>query len=246
MRLLLSLRVLKDAAYDMKYYSKLRGFLFGLQKESKAFNKHELNGCKFFCYSNVFPPKDMRAEEQRTLIVSSPSKDFIYWLRGRLSEWQERNKPVEIGELQFAIEGMRSLVPRVGRKARLITGTPIVMRIPKERYAQYGIESERPFEYWKPQHDFGAFLKQLNDNLLKKYNQYYGRNMNEQLFEGFEFLDETCVHRIENGREMKTVGTLWKFDFTHLSENQRKVLQFGLDTGLGELNSSGFGFVNVV
>ena len=38
MRLLIKLKSLKSAAYDLKYYHKLRGFLYGLQKSSKYFN----------------------------------------------------------------------------------------------------------------------------------------------------------------------------------------------------------------
>jgi len=129
----------------------------------------------------------------------------------------------------------------------MITGTPIVMRVPKERYADYGIESKRPYEYWRPEYDFNAFVKQLSDNLVKKYNQYYNKNIkNQNLFEIFKFKKSVCVHRIEEEVEQKTIGSLWEFKFNHLEPEQKKILNLGLESGLGELNSSGFGFMNVV
>src|SRR3989338_3946280 len=246
MRLLIKLRSLKACAYDKKYYHKLRGFIYGLQRESKVFNRHVLQGYKYFCYSNIFPVEDMRNGERRSLIVSCPSTDWIDWLRGRLERYHDTKKPVEIGEMQFSIEELKSLMPRIGRRAKLITGTPIVLRIPKEKYRHYGISSTRPFEYWRPQYDFSAFLKQLNDNLLKKYKQYFGGKLsNIPLFEEFHFKRSVCVHRIENGVEIPTVGTLWEFGFSHIDEQQRKVLELGLESGFGELNASGFGFVRV-
>src|SRR4030042_1133328 len=160
---------------------------------------------------------------------------------------QELRRNVEIGEMQFSIEKVSTFSPHIDAKLTLKTDTPLVLRIPKERYAEYRITSRRPYEYWRPQYDFDAFLKQLNDNLLKKYNQYYGKNVNEYLFEEFEMIDDPlCVHRVENGKEVKTVCTLWKFGFNHLEKERKKIIEFALDTGLGELNSSGFGFVNVV
>ncbi len=247
MRLLIKLKSLKYCSYDKKYYSKLRGFLYSLQKGSGVFNRHEIDGYKFFSYSNIFPAQDMRYGESRHLIVSCPSSDFIYWLRGRLTEIQELKKPVEIGEMQFIAESVTNFTPKIMNNASLITGTPIVMRIPKEQYEQYGIKSKRPYEFWRPEYDFNAFVRQLSDNLIKKYNKYYNKKIeNQNLFEMFKFRKSVCVHRVEEGIEQRTIGSLWEFKFSHLEPEQKKILWLGLESGFGELNSSGFGFMNVV
>ena len=247
MRLLISFRSLKYCSYDLRYYHKLRGFLYDLQRDSKAFNRHVLEGYKFFAYSNIFPAIDMKPGDFRTLIVSCPNKDWIDWLRGRLERYKDSGKLVEIGEMQFRIEKLQTLLPHVEKSVKIITGTPVVLRIPQEKYNTYGITSERSYEYWKPQYDFNAFLKQLSDNLVKKYNLYYNENVKEiSLFEQFQFKKEVCVHRIEDGVEIPTIGTLWEIRFDHLDEQKRKILQLGLESGFGELNSSGFGFVNKV
>lgn len=247
MRILLKLKSLKNCAYDLKYYNKVRGFLYGLQKNSKYFNKHDNTGYKLYSFSNILPPKDIFTGNVRTLIISSPDTDFLYFLYGKLSAMMHSTNPVNIGEMQFEIENVSFLKTFIRDNSALITGTPIVMRIPKEQYKNYGIESNRPYEYWRPEHDFNAFVKQLSDNLVKKYNQYYNKKVQEQnLFEMFKFKKPVCVHRIENGIEIKTIGSLWEFQFNHLEPEQRRILHLGLESGFGELNSSGFGFMNVV
>ena len=247
MRILLKLKSLKDCFYDLKYYNKVRGFLFALQKDSKYFNKHDNTGYKLYSFSNLLPPVKMKKDDIRTLIISSPDIDFIRWIYGRISEMSHSTKPVNIGEMQFEIKSVSFLKTFVDSGSAIITGTPIVMRIPKERYGDYGIESKRPFEYWRPEYDFNAFVKQLSDNLIKKYSQYYNKKVeSKNLFEMFKFKKPVCVHRIENGIEIKTIGSLWEFKFNQLEPEQRRILNLGLESGLGELNSSGFGFMNVV
>lgn len=41
------------------------------------------------------------------------------------------------------------------------------------------------------------------------------------------------------------LSSIWEFAFSYLRREQRGVLEFGLDCGFGELNSLGFGFMNV-
>ena len=104
MRLLIKLKALKYCSYDKKYYSKLRGFLYALQKDSRYFNRHNNEGYKFYSFSNLIPPLDVKKGEIRTLIVSSPDKDFIRWLYGKVSEMSHSTAPINIGEMQFDIE----------------------------------------------------------------------------------------------------------------------------------------------
>ena len=247
MRLLLSLRSAKDAEYDLKYFHKLREFLYGLQKDSETFNKHVEKGYKFFSFSNIFPALNMKQGESRTLIISSPHKDFIYYLRGRIEEIKDLRKPVNIGEMQFEIKNVKTFNLSVRRHMKIQTGTPIIIRIPKLRYSEYGIKSERPYEYWRPNMDFKAFLKQLTENILKKYNGFYGCKANVPIFQSFKLKKKAvCLHHIERGREVMSIGTLWDFEFHNLTSEQMKIIELGMESGFGELNGSGFGFMNEV
>ena len=70
MRLIVTLRVLNSCAYDLRYYSKLRGFLYNLQKGSSEFNQHDKEKYKHYCFSNIFPTLDMKEKDKRTLIIT--------------------------------------------------------------------------------------------------------------------------------------------------------------------------------
>ena len=88
------------------------------------------------------------------------------------------------------------------------------------------------------QYPFDAFTKQLEDNLFKKYNMFYGTLVETSpLSELFVFQKQVC-NRVVTKRK----GVI----FNYLSREKDTIIQFGLDAGLGELNSPGFGFMNVV
>jgi CRISPR-associated endoribonuclease Cas6 len=43
------------------------------------------------------------------------------------------------------------------------------------------------------------------------------------------------------------IGTLWEFAFNQpTSKTGKQLIQFALDSGIGELNSLGFGFMNLI
>ena len=249
MRLLLKLRTLKDQTYDLKYHHKLQGFIYDLLNGTPYAKLHDRKGYKFFCFSNIFPLENMRTGDIRNLIISSPDAGLIEVLNRRLAEAVEEEKPANIGEMSFKLEEVRLLKPKLWRSCKLITGTPIVVRIPKENYGKYGIKPPKDYDYvyWRKQYPFKAFIKQLEENLFKKYGEFCRRSLKEfPLFERFMYKKQVCNHVVLGEKEIMILGSVWEFSFNHLNEEQSKILQFGLDCGFGELNSVGFGFMNVV
>jgi CRISPR-associated endoribonuclease Cas6 len=229
-RVLVELRASCDCVYDLKYHHKLQGFLYSLLKGSDYENLHNRLGYKFFSFSNIFPPKDMRKGDVRHLLIASPDTKLISVFTDHLSRLNCTN----IGEMSFRVESISVLMPKVRRSCTLITGTPIVVRIPRTNYAKYGINppKEYPYVYWRKQYPFNAFIKQLEDNLFKKYNMFHNTSMEVfPLFEQFTFQKQVCNHIIIKGREVKVFGSLWKFIFSNLYKEKRKTIQFGLDTG---------------
>jgi CRISPR-associated endoribonuclease Cas6 len=248
MRLLVELRALRDCVYDLMYHHKLQGFLYGLLKGSVYQDLHNKKGYKFFSFSNIFPSVDIHEGEPRNLLISSPDPGLIGVFKERLDDLHRDGGCVNIGEMSFGVESVSVLKPRVGCSCVLSAGTPIVVRIPKANYAKYGINPPRdyPYVYWRKQYPFDAFIRQLEDNLFKKYNMFYGASQETfPLFEQFIFQKQVCNHVIINGKEVKIFGSLWRFNFNYLSGEQQRIIQFGLDAGLGELNSLGFGFINL-
>ena len=249
MRVLVELRALCDCVYDLMYHHKLQGFLYRLLAGSAYGDLHDRRGYKFFCFSNIFPSVDMRKGDGRRFLVSSPDAGLIQVLVEQLDRLQRTGERVNVGEMSFCVKGVSVLEPRVGRSCVLAAGTPIVVRIPRANYARYGIEPPEDYEYvyWRKQYPFDAFVKQLEDNLFKKYNTFYNTRLESfPIFEQFVFQKQVCNHVVFEGKEAKLFGSLWRFPINTLSEEKWRILQFGLDAGFVELNSLGFGFVSIV
>jgi len=240
MRLLLNLRSLKDSAYDSKYYHKLQGLIYNSLRSHYS-PLHDKNGYKFFCFSNIFPIQDMKEGEARNLIISSPDSALLKLLQENLPE------NINIGDISFQIEKSRIINPKLNNPSRILAATPIVMRIPQWTYPDYGIQSDKSYVYWRKSYPFNAFIRQIEANLFKKYNEFYNTSLEEfPIFEQFIFKKETCNPAIIDGKEYPLIGSIWEFLFNNLSRDQKKLLEFGLDCGFGERNSLGFGFVNLM
>jgi len=247
LRLLVELQALGDYAYDLMYHHKLQGFLYGLLSDTSYRQLHDERGYKFFCFSNIFPSVDMREGDLRRFLFSSPDAGLVKVLAEQLNK--HIGERVNVGETSFCLKHFSVLEPRVGRSCVLAAGTPIVVRIPRANYARYGIKPPKDYEcvYWRKQYPFDAFVKQLEDNLFKKYNSFYGTRLEAfPIFEQFTFQKQVCNHLVIDGREIKIFGSIWRFPTSGLSEERWRILQFGLDSGFGELNSTGFGFMNLV
>jgi len=253
MRLLLKLKAVNDFAYDYKYYHKLQGWLYSLLKNTDYFSIHDNKGYKFFSFSNFFSEKQFKSQikegEIINLIISSPNSEFIKTLSNKLITYL--NKNITIGEYVLNLISFRANYLKIKRKnLTLISSTPIVVRIPEKKYSVYQIPEKyrkKRYVFWRKEYSFNAFLKQLEENLMKKYNKFYNTQINyDTVFEGFDFIKPIVSHVVFGGKEQKIIGSLWKFDFSYLTKEQKNLLEFGMDTGLGELNSLGFGFMNVM
>lgn len=259
MRLLINLEASKDCVYDLKYHSKLQGFIYNLMKNSPYEHLHNSKESKLFCFSNIFPAEDMKKGDKRNLVVSSPVRKLIKQIEGELVKIQ--GEDINIGEMSFILKSIKTLNPKIEKNCKLITGTPIVVRIPKKRFEEYGINSDKDYIYWDHNISLEPFMKQLEDDLLKKFIRFHGLDNNkaekirQEAFPLFQMLkakgkskgnNVVCNHLIIEGHEVKVLGSLWEFEFQNLTKQQQKILQVGLDTGFGERTSYGFGFMNLV
>jgi CRISPR-associated endoribonuclease Cas6 len=251
MRLMLKLKATKACAYDLKYFTKLQGFVYSLLKSSEYSFLHDKKQYKFFCFSNIYPVGDIKEGERRNLLISSPDEKFIDVLEGKLKSFIDEKKPINIGEYQFELQKIKKFKLKLKKKnVKLISATPIIIRIPEKNYEKYNIPEKfrkKRYVFWRPEYSFEAFIKQLEENLTKKYNEFYKTNIKpEPIFEMFKFIKPTVNHIIMEGKEQIVVGSIWEFWFSYLAEEQKKILEFGVDAGFGERNSLGFGFVNVI
>jgi CRISPR-associated endoribonuclease Cas6 len=219
-----------------------------LLADSKYRRLHDTKGYKFFSFSNVLPPKDLDRGSNRYLILASPDRDMVSTFVDGIDSVIGRGLPIRIGEMEFVIEDRLVLDTRLDDDwVVLRSGTPIVIRIPEKNYTEYGIRPAKDYKYlyWRSSFPLQAFLKQLEDNLLKKYGTYHDTEMESTaIFQGFKFLKQVSNRVRIREKEHILIGSLWEFRFGQLDNKIRNVLQFGMDTGFGEMNSLGFGFMN--
>ncbi|MEM3445542.1 MAG: CRISPR-associated endoribonuclease Cas6 [Thermoplasmata archaeon] len=243
MRILLKLRAAKALEIANEHH-KLQGFVYEVIRRGGFPGLHEKPGYKFFCFSGIFPQKPAATGEIRNFMISSPSKELIKGIGDCLRPGEE----VNIGEMQFQLCDFSVFELKLGPKPCVSCATPVIVRIPEALYDRYGIpeeERKRRYVYWRPKYPFEAFLKQVSENLIKKYNEFYGTEIqNYDLFEQFVFKKQVNLRYVIGGKSYGAAGSLWDFYWTHMDSVQRKIIEFGLDTGFGERNSLGFGFVN--
>ncbi len=74
MRLLTKLRARADAAYDNAHHAKLRGRLWGALDGTDYDDSHDTDEPPGFCFSLVFPPREMSEGDERWLLVAAPEE----------------------------------------------------------------------------------------------------------------------------------------------------------------------------
>ena len=257
-RLLLSLKPLKESDYSTLQPNKMQGFIYNQLKGTAFESLHDAKGYKYFCFSNIFRPKKngegerefpktLRENEEWNWIISSPNPEFTRILKNRLFELTKSGEALNIGDSSFTLESIKPFRKFINPPCTIKAATLIAMRIPQYAYAGYGIQSGLPYLWWRSDMDFRAFIKQLEENLFKKYNQYQGTGIKQfPLFENFIFKKETGTEIVQEGKNIPVHGSIWHFPLSGLTGEQKRILEFGIDTGFGEQNTLGFGFVNVV
>jgi CRISPR-associated endoribonuclease Cas6 len=249
-----------DAVYDNDYHYHLQGLVYSLIRKGGRSDVHGRSGYKFFCFSNIFPyhEKFERGMEEN-LLISSPDPSLISAICQALEVEKETNFVLEVGRsMRFSItkvEGpFRVRVP-IGSPVRVRSATPIVIRIPSWRYADYGIFSNRPFENWRDTYALEVFVKQLRDNMEKKIAEATrnGGTTNEQMpsmslpevisYHFFKMVSKPITVRRQ---KQQVVGSIWELEFAPQNSKEASNLEFVIESGFAERNSLGFGFMNLV
>lgn len=69
-----------------------------------------------------------------------------------------------------------------------------------------------------------------------------------KIFDMFKFKKQISTRLSINKFEQVIIGSIWEFIFNRINNNNnnKDIIQFALDSGLGERNSLGFGFMNLM
>lgn len=128
---------------------------------------------------------------------------------------------------------------------KIITASPIIIRIPLKRFSEYS-EKSNPYNmiYWRDSYPLDLFIEFLELNLKKKYYEFSNYKIKDRIFEQFTFKKQVSTRILIGNRFIPIIGSLWEFCFfKHISQDFQL---FALDCGLGERNSMGFGFMNPI
>lgn len=223
---------------------------------------HEKRGYRFFCFSNIFPFGDFEQGVERNLLVSSPDHAIIESIEHATFSKIKSRQLLAMGELQFTISNVSKpfRINFEGPEITVRSATPIVMRIPKIRYEEYGIKPQVDYDYvfWRETIPLEAFVKQLRDNIAKKAKEYLEgqrENSSEQVpysneeaflpaVVSYKFIRSVAKPITVKEERQIIIGSIWDISFLAESADQTRTLGIALDSGLGERNSLGFGFMN--
>ncbi len=210
----------------------IQGMLYSFLKGTKYEELHRKRGFKFFSFSDIFPANDFYPGKKKTLIVSSPNYDLINTWYNQF----KRNRYLYLSDEPFKIDEVKKF--SLPLKNIFETGSPVVL---------YKDNTRGTYVSFKRNDDLRFFLSRLKENAVKKYNAFYDDeyDMEEPLFDVMQFRKEVVVKLKKDMDEFDVIGTMWKsMKKLYIDKDNRKFYKFLMDTGLGEKNSLGFGFVN--
>jgi CRISPR-associated endoribonuclease Cas6 len=179
------------------------------------------------------------------MIIASPSTNFIEHISYQLQKIIEHQIPIDVGSIfeleRFVVNQNKNL----SFPLQIITGSPILIRITIEKFRQQSTYSA-PYRaiYWRYSHPIELFIDAVESNLKKKYYDFTNSQINGRLFESFKFKKQVSTRLHVGNSRIPLIGSLWEFGF--FQSVCEEIQLFALDTGLGQRNSLGFGFMNPV
>ena len=242
-----------DAVYQNDYHHQLRSRLWAALSDTKFDDRHGDGEPPGFVYSNPFPPRDMQAGDERTVLVAAPEKELLAHVAADLLD----NREFNISEMPFYVEDVTPVSPDVGEPGStgtIETGTGVLVRIPPWRCDEYNIDHPGgdTAVFWRPEHTMEPFVTQLENNLDQKHDRFCPDYLpgpsetDHELFDSYELLKTFAVPvTVTKGQEMTFVLSKWRFEYQVRDDDHRRHLNLALDTGIGERNGLGLGFINI-
>lgn len=242
MRLLLTMKALQEYELNFEYHGKVQGFIYSLLRNGIFHDIHNKKGYKFFCFSNIFKAKN---SDYYHLIISSPSPYIIAQIQQQISKIIKGHICVTLGILFEIIKACKIPEKNLMFPLRIVTQSPIIVRIPIEKYHGRTTDTA-PYKtvLWRSNHPVDLFIDSLDANIRKKYLDYTGMHIKDQIFEKFEFKKQVSTTIEQGTSKIPVIGSLWEMEFS--SQVLPNIQKFILDCGLGERNALGFGFVNPI
>lgn len=217
--------------FDKHYFQSL---IYSRLQDIGIGHIHDGTKFRFFTFSDFFPSGPMKPGEQKSIIVSSPSIEFIK----SLHEAMERSDEVYLGNAILLLKET-SMVEFSSSPAAFITGSPVVL---------YKDNRQNLYFSMKRGDSLAFFMLRIKENAVKRYRQFSGNKNFElphPLFDSAVFNREVAVRVSKGKNKFIIIGSAWyKLERFRKLRRDEQFYRFLLDAGLGEKSSLGFGFLN--
>lgn len=223
----------------------IQSFIYNQLRNTNFNDLHDFKkraGVPSFCFSNLFH-SSQKNEFIRKLIISSPNEELIKLLSKQVS----RLHFLSFGNISFKILDVSVFRLAVSKLKHVHTSTPIITRIPKTKLEDYHLNLEKSYSYiyWRKDFPIEIFFEQLTQNMGRKYYNYHGKHPRSPLkFEWFSLKKQISTQLQIHDNSHIIIGSLWEFVMDETLDDT--MLDFCIETGFGERNTMGFGFINPV
>lgn len=192
----------------------------------------------------------IRRGDVKYLIISTPDKRLFQAFEDGLREHRDSQGGVaRFGNMVFQVLDWKRVNVRVPDHPFIIrSATPVVYRIYRPRYGELGIRSDKEYVYWREEYGLDTLLRLIREDISTKHLIFYGRPpYTLDFIKRIRFVKSVSAHFTMNRRRVQVVGSIIEIHIDDpLDREAKRVVRFFLDTGLGERNPLGFGFINII
>ena len=260
-KLILYLEAQADCTYPDMYHRKLHGAILNripdpIIERSKQREVSTLG----VSFTELVPWGDVTAGETRELVVNTVNPEVV----GHIAQSVSSDPTFDIGEMQFTVQGIDQStvdVGEVGTRGTLESDTGVLVSIPNDRVAEFGIEnSGDEVYYWSEDDPEEVFTRRISENLAGKWRTFANRSSTDngtetagvsEAIHGPLFTRKTLQKtysiplRVSRDHTQRIVLSKWEFEYEVRNQAHREILNLALGAGIGERNSFGLGTLSL-
>lgn len=195
--------------------------------------KYEKRNFKLFTFSRINGKFEINSRNKTinfispiTIVVSSVLDDFINDFGSTLL----KKDILFLGNTDIVLKEISAYKPEINTES-----VPITMLSPMVTYSTVEVYGKKKTIYHKPDDD--VFDKLIYQNLLKKYESFYGKDLEKSRFHIQPLNENKTKQIITKYKEFIIKGWIGEYQLIASPE----AIRFAYDTGLGSKNAQGFG-----
>ncbi len=219
--------------YNFNKYD-VQGMIYSTLLTGGITDMHKGNNFRFFTFSDIFPLNSIQKNTLYNMIISSPDITTIDTIFNVMS----KENYFYLADIKFKVAEIKKFDLPVPQK--FISGSPVVLYINNKENRYFSIKRQDPITF---------FLRRIKENAVRKFNAFFNEdiNINHLIFDRLKFHKEVSLLLKKRNVEFNIIGSMWySLDLAKLNRREAKFYKFIMDTGIGEKNSLGFGFLNPV